>query len=144
VLTQARQPASGTAQMLEQIADGLARRCAVDPEPPAILISLPTRRPPDDALLERLAQIAPNTSLLTVIGARPPAEPVPGVRFVSLPSSDPLSNEWSLAVVGPHFYAFLTVRDSGAAQEPFRYNHVLTYDRDLVLQGARALLSRLD
>ncbi|MCW2642934.1 MAG: Phytochrome-like protein cph2 [Dactylosporangium sp.] len=144
VLTQARQPASGTAQMLEQIADGLARRCAVDPEPPAVIVSLPSRKPLPDALLDRLTQIAPNTSFLTVITARPPAEPVPGIRFVSLPATDPLAKEWSLAIAGPYFYAFLTARDSGQAQEPFRYSHVLTYDRDLVLQGARALLSRLD
>jgi EAL domain-containing protein (putative c-di-GMP-specific phosphodiesterase class I) len=144
VLTQARQPASGTAQMVEQIADGLARRCAIDPEPPAVIVNLPGRQPLPEPLLERLAQVATNTSFLTMITVQPPAEPVPGVRFVSPPASDPLSNEWSLAVVGPYFYAFLAVRDGGQAQEPFRYSHVLTYDRDLVLQGVRALLSRLD
>jgi hypothetical protein len=72
-----------------------------------------------------------------------PAEPVPGVRFVPLSASDPLSNEWSVAVVGPHFYALLAARDSGPTQEPFRYGHMLTHDRDLVLRGARALLSRV-
>jgi DICT domain-containing protein len=62
---------------------------------------------------------------------------------VPLSASDPLSNEWSVAVVGPHFYALLAARDSGPTQEPFRYGHVLTHDRDLVLRGARALLSRV-
>jgi EAL domain-containing protein (putative c-di-GMP-specific phosphodiesterase class I) len=143
VLTQARRPASGTRQMLDDLADGLARRCGIDPEPPAVVMSVPSAQPMHDGLLERLARMAPNTSFLTVLGAKPPAEPVPGVRFVPVCASDPLSSEWSLAVVGPHFYALLAARDSGPVQEPFRYSHVLTHDRDLVLRGARALLSRL-
>src|SRR4051812_31950000 len=60
ILTDARPPVHTTVQVLDQIADHLAQRCCVDPEPPAILITAPTLSEP---LHKRLTDLAGKAGL---------------------------------------------------------------------------------
>jgi DICT domain-containing protein len=64
------------------------------------------------------------------------------VRGTALGGDDPLRGEWNVIVVGPHFAGALVARDladTGRDAER-RFTYALTYDRDLVLEAARALL----
>ena len=60
-------------------------------------------------------------------------------------SGDPISHEWAIAVVGPHFAAALVAherRGAGAGGER-EYDYVLTYDRERATAVAAALTARV-
>ena len=67
------------------------------------------------------------------------------VRGSSLKEDDPLTGEWSVAVLGPHFAAALVAVDLGdtGPEMERRFDFALTYDRDLVIEAASALMRRL-
>ena len=69
-------------------------------------------------------------------------EPLPGVRGADLAPNDPLCGEWNVIVVGPHFAGALVARDLGddGPDATRRFDYALTYDRDLALAAARALM----
>jgi DICT domain-containing protein len=70
--------------------------------------------------------------------------PGPGVRGASLATDDPLSGEWIVAVVGPHFAAALVARETGqGGTADQRFEHCVTYDRTLVIEAADQLLGRV-
>ena len=70
---------------------------------------------------------------------------MPGVRGVQLADDDILLGEWDLAVLGPHFSGALVARDlgDGGQDRDRRFEFVLTFDRDLVVDVAAALIARL-
>jgi DICT domain-containing protein len=73
------------------------------------------------------------------------AEPAPGVRGATIGEDDPLLGEWSVAVLGPHFAAALVAVDLGdqGPEMQRRFDFALTYDRDLVVEAASALMRRV-
>jgi EAL domain-containing protein (putative c-di-GMP-specific phosphodiesterase class I)/DICT domain-containing protein len=93
----------------------------------------------------RYQRLAASAAFVGALGAGLPVEPVPGVRGADLESDDPVLGEWDIAVVGPHFAAALVGRDLGSdgADEDRPFDFVLTYERDLVLEISRSLMSRL-
>ena len=92
------------------------------------------------ARFERLARTA---SFVGAVGAGMDATPATGVRGANLAQADPLRGEWDVIVVGPHFAGALVARDCGDAGPDLerRFDAVITYDRPLVIEAARALLS---
>ncbi|MCZ2826863.1 MULTISPECIES: diguanylate cyclase domain-containing protein [unclassified Modestobacter] len=91
------------------------------------------------------------TALTAVTGAGMPDEPAPGVVGTALDADDPLTDQWVVTVVSPHFAAALAAREvpldergdrtgSGAAGR--RLDYVLTYDRPRVLEAAGLLLEK--
>jgi hypothetical protein len=72
-------------------------------------------------------------------------DPVPGVRGASLAADDPLCQEWDIAVLGPHYAGALVARDLGddGPDAERRFEFVLTFDRELVVEVATSLISRL-
>jgi EAL domain-containing protein (putative c-di-GMP-specific phosphodiesterase class I) len=90
---------------------------------------------------EELAEAA---ALVCALGPGMPEAPGAGIRGAALATDDPLSGEWIVAVVGPHFAAALVAReigDPGTADQPFE--HCVTYDRNLVVEVADQLLRRV-
>ena len=72
-------------------------------------------------------------------------EPAPGVRGAALDPDDPLYGEWTVVVLGPHFAAALCAKDrfeTGPRLERL-FDFALTYDRDLVIEAAAALMRRV-
>jgi DICT domain-containing protein len=67
------------------------------------------------------------------------------VRGAVLDHDDPVRGEWDLAVVGPHFAGALVARDLGDDGPDLdrRFEFVLTYERELVVDVASALLARI-
>ncbi|MDO9378303.1 MAG: EAL domain-containing protein [Nocardioidaceae bacterium] len=92
--------------------------------------------------------IARAVFLVGVLGQGVTRTPLPGVRGVDVDADDPLTGEWDVVVVTPHFAAALvaveveTSPPSVGDERLFRY--VLTYDRSLVLRAARILLRRFE
>jgi diguanylate cyclase (GGDEF)-like protein/PAS domain S-box-containing protein len=65
----------------------------------------------------------------------------------ALAPGDPLSEEWAVTIVSPHFAAALAARevpaDQGADPAARRLDFVLTYDRQRVLDAAGLLLEKV-
>ena len=97
------------------------------------------------ATLRRYRALAAGTELVVVLGEDVPDSPVPGVSGASLHPDDPLTQEWSIAVVGPHFAGAVLAKDLGdvGPDAERRFDYVVTYDRELVLTAAAALLRRV-
>jgi EAL domain-containing protein (putative c-di-GMP-specific phosphodiesterase class I) len=93
----------------------------------------------------RFERLALNASFVGAVGAGMDSNPAIGVRGADLATTDPLRGEWDVIVVGPHFAGALVARDCGDAGPDLqrRFDAVITYDRPLVIEAARALLSTL-
>jgi DICT domain-containing protein len=67
------------------------------------------------------------------------------VRGARIEPGDALRSEWDVVVIGPHFAGAFVARDHGdaGADADRRFDFFVTYDRELALAAARALLARL-
>lgn len=97
------------------------------------------------ATARRYARLAESAELVVALGAGMPAVPAPGVSGAGFDSADPIIEEWSLVVVGPHFAGAVLAKDlgDGGAQDERRFDYVVTYDRELVIAAASSLLRRM-
>ncbi|MBX9243859.1 diguanylate cyclase [Actinotalea ferrariae] len=96
------------------------------------------------AVLRRYELLARMSALTVMLGPGVPSEPVPGVLGVALHEDDPLSQEWVVTVVSPHFAAAVAARELGAGDGlERRLEYVLTYDRDQVVAAAGLLMSKV-
>lgn len=98
------------------------------------------------ATVRRYETLARSSSLVAAFGVGLPEEPVPGVRGARLDAADPLADEWSVVVIGPHFSGALVARDLGDTDVPDRerrFTFATVYDRALVIAAARTLLARI-
>ena len=92
----------------------------------------------------RYAELATDNAYVAVFGAGLEGHPVPGVRGVDLHPHEPLSREWSLVIVGPHYAAVLAAQqideDGG---EDTHWNYVLSHERRVVVRAAATLMNRI-
>lgn len=97
------------------------------------------------ATRRRYAALAGRNTLVAALGTGMPRTPAPGVLGQSFDPDDKLRGDWNVIVVGPHMAAALIARDLGddGPDEERRFDVVVTYDRELVLSAARALMARL-
>ncbi|WGL50561.1 EAL domain-containing protein [Nocardioides sp. BP30] len=97
------------------------------------------------ATARRYARLAESAELVVALGLGMPDAPAPGVCGAAFDPADPIVDEWSLVVVGPHFAGALLARDLGDPGEDAerRFDYVVTYDRELVVAAASALLRRV-
>jgi diguanylate cyclase (GGDEF)-like protein/PAS domain S-box-containing protein len=97
------------------------------------------------ATSRRFAALATTASMVAVFGAGMAEVPVTGVRGHDLVEDDELIQEWTIAVVGPHFAAALVARDLGDAspEAERRFAYLVTYDRDTVVDAAAVMMRRL-
>lgn len=93
----------------------------------------------------RYAGLASEAALVAALGAGMEQEPAPGVRGASLEEDDVLAGEWSVVVLGTHFAAALVAVDLGddGPDMDRRFEFALTYDRDLVIAAAAAIIWRI-
>jgi EAL domain-containing protein (putative c-di-GMP-specific phosphodiesterase class I) len=98
-----------------------------------------------DRTAARYSGLAEKAALVGALGIGLPERPAPAVRGVALDMVDPLRGEWDVTVIAPHFAMAFVARelgDSGADMER-RFDFAVTYDRDLAIQAAGALMRRL-
>ncbi|WP_432828374.1 sensor domain-containing phosphodiesterase [Dactylosporangium sp. CA-092794] len=139
----ARRPtAEATKRMLLPLSRYLEAKAQDPAEPPMLLAAFQEGGHFTPATTRRYAAIAETAALVAVLGTDLPGTPAPGVRGTALTRDDPLRGEWTVIVVGPHFAGALVARDLAdtGPQLDRRFTYALTYDRDLVLDAARALL----
>jgi len=93
----------------------------------------------------RFGQLAERVAFVAALGAGMPDPPAPAVRGANLADDDVLLGEWDLTVLGPHFAAALVARDLGDAgpDHDRRFAFVLTFDRNLVIEVAAALIAHV-
>jgi EAL domain-containing protein (putative c-di-GMP-specific phosphodiesterase class I) len=110
-----------------------------------VLITCLDPRNTPAGLAEHYAALAAHARFIGALGVDMPAELVPGLRGTALAAGDPVARESSLVVVSPHFAAALVARERGDAQpgEGRAFDHVVSYDRTLVVEIARSLMVRV-
>jgi DICT domain-containing protein len=114
-------------------------------EPPVLLAAFEHVRHFTPATARRYERLATHCSFVAALGAGLPERPADGVRGADLPPGDPLTGEWVVTTVGPHFAGALVARDLGDSGEDAdrRFAFVVTHDHDVVLRAGRALLGRI-
>jgi EAL domain-containing protein (putative c-di-GMP-specific phosphodiesterase class I) len=93
----------------------------------------------------RYVEIAECAAFVGALGVGMDPKPAAGVRGARLAPDDPLRREWDVVVVGPHFAGAFVARDLGddGPDADRRFDFYVTYDRDLVLEAARALMAKI-
>ncbi len=93
----------------------------------------------------RYESLARTAALVGALGQGLGEEPAAGVRGAGLREDEPLVGEWDVAVVGPHFAGAFVARDLGdtGADGDRRFDFFVTYERELVVRAARALMARI-
>ena len=94
---------------------------------------------------ERYTALASRLGFVGGLGVGLGVEPAPGVRGANLAADDALRDEWSVVVLAPHFAGALVAADLGddGPDEKRRFDFAVTYDRDLVMAAAAALMRRV-
>jgi EAL domain-containing protein (putative c-di-GMP-specific phosphodiesterase class I) len=89
-------------------------------------------------------ELAEDLAFVAALGVGLPPRLAPGLRGVSIAEDDPLHDAWNVIVISAHFASMLAARErdggSGADQS---FDFVVTYDRDLIVQCAQALMLRI-
>ncbi len=140
-----RRPRIATKTELLGFSRHFERWADVIPDGVIVLAALQDARHLTPATSARYAQLAVGSPFVALFGAGLSAEPVPGVRGATLRDGDPLLGDWHVVVLGPHFAGALVARDLGdeVADMDRRFEYVITFDREAVIQAARSLMVRV-
>ena len=137
-------------RLLVEISKHLERQAAAAGECAVVVATFQYARHFTPATARRYAALAAGAVFVGALGEGLAPRPVPGVRGGPIAPGDPLRDEWDVAVVSPHFAAALVARDLGdpgdgtaAGEGHRRFDAVLTYDRDVAVDVARCLMSRI-
>lgn len=96
------------------------------------------------AVREQYARLADDLAFCGVVGRGAGARLAPGVHGAA-DGMDPTGDEWTIAVIGPHFAAALVAHqrlEPGEDGTP-AFDYVLTYDRERVTAVAASLTARV-
>ena len=116
-------------------------------EPPPVVISaFQSAHRFTRATARRYLALADRCPLVVTLANGIAPDVVPGVHGGDIGPSDPLNQEWTVIVVGPHHAAALIALDLGddGPDEERRFEFIVTHDRDLVLDAARSLMARIE
>lgn len=95
----------------------------------------------------RYSAMAEQAALVGALGVGLSEQPAKGVRGVALDAADPLRGEWDVTVIAPHFAMAFVARelDDGpdVADIERSFDFAMTYDRELAVAAARAMMSRV-
>jgi hypothetical protein len=97
------------------------------------------------ATAARYRELASRLAFVGAFGVGMPEEPVAGVRGGTIEEAEPLRGEWNVIVLGPHFAGAFVAADLGddGPDPERRFDFCMTYDRNLVVDAARALMARI-
>ncbi|MGY1722156.1 diguanylate cyclase domain-containing protein [Blastococcus sp. SYSU DS0533] len=145
-----------TVPLVASMTRQLERQALLLDEQTVVLANFQNAQAMTPATRRRYESLASLSALTAVTGAGMPDEPAPGVHGTALAADDPLTEQWVVVVVSPHFAAALAARDvapgdDGAEDWPTgrdarpgrRLEYVLTYDRRRVLDAAGLLLQKV-
>lgn len=144
-----RQVRHGTVPLLRAIGRELERQAATTSATSLMLSSFPVLDAggSDGVYGELAAELAYADELAyaAVLGVGMPPEPKPGLKGVNIHEDDPVSGTWNVIVVSAHFASMLAAKER-ARYEPTgeqEFDFIFTYDRDLIVECAQALMLRI-
>lgn len=142
---QARSPRRAAKRHLLAVSRHLEGWATEGRDPAVVLATFQEASRFTPATRHRYAALAGSNALVAALGTGMPAVPAVGVRGQSFDPDDTLRREWNVIVVGPHVAGALIARDVGddGPDADRRFDVVVTYDRELVLTAARALMARI-
>lgn len=142
VVSAARPVSRTTKELLLPISRYLEAQAGEGQQPPVLFACFQEQQHFTPATARRFSRIAGRSPLVAAVGVGLSDEPAPGVRGGHLTPDDPLSGEWNVIVVGPHYAAALVATDLGdnGPDSQRRFDYVVTHDRQLVIEAARSLL----
>jgi diguanylate cyclase (GGDEF)-like protein/PAS domain S-box-containing protein len=100
-----------TVPLLASMTRQLERQALLLDEQTVVLANFQRAEGMTPATRRRYESLAGVSALTAVTGAGMPPEPAPGVHGTALAAGDPLSDQWVVTVVSPHFAAALAARD---------------------------------
>jgi EAL domain-containing protein (putative c-di-GMP-specific phosphodiesterase class I) len=144
-LASARHPVRhGTMPLLASISDELERQAAQGHRTSLLISSFPEDQSSITRINTIYGELAAELAFVIALGVGMPTELRPGVRGVSIREDDPLRGTWNVVVIGAHFSSMLAAREQERrrAEEDQRFDFVLTYDREVIVECAQALMLR--
>jgi EAL domain-containing protein (putative c-di-GMP-specific phosphodiesterase class I) len=135
---------TGSINLLAAISRELEHQAARSSRTSLLLSSFPDAdrwRSHTDGLYE---QLAGELAFVAVLAAGMPPEPARGLRGVNIQEDDPVSGTWNVIVISAHFSAMLAAKerpDDGSEEQQFDF--IFTYDRDVIVECAQALVLRI-
>lgn len=148
-IASARRPVRhGTMPLLASISDELERQAARGHRTSLLISSFPESQSSIERINTIYNELAAELAFVGALGVGLPADARPGLRGVTIRDDDPLRGTWNVIVVGAHFASMLAAREAGRStqsQEPEDqpYDFVFTYDREIIVECAQALMLRI-
>ncbi|MFL5842499.1 MAG: EAL domain-containing protein [Thermoleophilaceae bacterium] len=144
-LASARRPVRrGTGPLLAAISRELERQAATTKRSSLLISSFPDAERWISHRDEIYEQGAADLAYAAVLAHGIPPEPVPGVTGINIYEDDPLSGTWNTIVISAHFASMLAAQaHSGADAEAEEFDFIFTYDRELIVECAQALMMRV-
>jgi len=129
-------------RFLLRISRVLERRALDSNAPTVLLACIEHGRYFTGETRDRYRAFARRASFTAVMGAHMSGSASTDLHLVDLPPAEPLCREWNVIVVGPNYTGALVARDLGETGDDDyrRYEHIVTHDRDVVVDAARSLL----
>ena len=121
-----------------RMAAHLEEQAVAWPEGPVVLSSFQPGETPHADTIARYSRLAEKGAFVAALRAGSSPLVGEGVRTAILPDGHAIGEEWSLVVVGPHYAGALVARQ--VTGDEHCYDHVVTHQRDLVVEVGRTLL----
>jgi EAL domain-containing protein (putative c-di-GMP-specific phosphodiesterase class I) len=145
-LASARRPVRrGTMPLLASISRELERQAARGHRTSLLISSFPGSHGSLENVDTVYEELAANLAFVATLSVGAPPNLRPGLRGVSIREDDPFQGTWNVVVLGAHFGAMLAAREdtrAGSDADP-AFDFVVTYDRDLIVECAQALMLRI-
>lgn len=145
-LASARRPVRhGTMPLLVSISGELERQAAQGHRTSLLISSFPEDQASTARIDTIYNELAAELAFVAALGVDLPARLRPGLRGVRIREDDPLRGTWNVIVIGAHFASMLAAREHGrqASGEDQPFDFVVTYDRDIIVECAQALMLRI-
>jgi EAL domain-containing protein (putative c-di-GMP-specific phosphodiesterase class I) len=145
-LASARRPVRrGTMPLLESISRELELQAATGRRTSLLISSFPDASASANRIDAIYDELAADLAFVAALAAGLPNKSGSGFRGVSIREDDPLHGTWNVLVIGAHFASMLAAQERGepAADESQPFDFVFTYDREIIVECAQALMLRI-
>jgi EAL domain-containing protein (putative c-di-GMP-specific phosphodiesterase class I) len=134
-----------TIPLLASISRELERQAARSSRTSLLISSFPGVDRWMSQMNEVYEQLATEMAFAAVLAVGMPPEPSPGLRGINIHEDDPVSGTWNVIVISAHFASMLAAkertRENTADEREFDF--IATYDRNLIVECAQALMLRI-
>ncbi len=135
----------GTMPLLASISRELERQAARGHRTSLLISSFPDAHKSTARIETVYEELAANLAFVATLSVGTQAPLEPSRRGVNIRDDDPLHGTWNVLVIGAHFASMLAARDAGPGEqgEDPLFDFIVTYDRDLIVECAQALMLRI-